>query len=88
MREDIAQGIKFESDYQDARWGKTPHTVGEWLLIMRSEIDEAIEAWCDGRGDQGALEELLQATTVGIRCMEQHGVFHEQKHVDFIVIHG
>jgi hypothetical protein len=66
-----------ERAYQDGKWGPIDehgHSVGEWLLIMESELREAKEAWCSNRGDAGALEELLQVVSVGFACMEQHGV--------------
>jgi hypothetical protein len=73
----VFEAIARERDYQDAKWGtiqERPHTVGEWLLIAEHELQEAKDAWCTGRGDEGALEELLQAITVGVACLEQHGI--------------
>lgn len=64
--------ITRERDYQDAKWKANPHTVGEWLLIMQSELDEAKEAWVKNRGDGKALDEILQVISVGVACMEQH----------------
>lgn len=74
---DIARAVLNEREYQDAKWGtveERPHTVGEWLLIAESELNEAKQAWCKGKGDYGALEELLQVVAVGFACLEQHGV--------------
>jgi NTP pyrophosphatase (non-canonical NTP hydrolase) len=85
VHEDIIQAIDIERAYQDKRWGTIqmrPHTVGEWLLIMQGELDEAIQAWQKGTTDTAALEEILQVVTVGVACMEQHGLWHQQQHLD------
>lgn len=66
-----------ERSYQDSKWGtidEHPHTVGEWLLILEQELDEAKEAWVKGDGDDGALSEIIQVVAVGFACLEQHGV--------------
>lgn len=76
-RTDVYIAVSRERAYQDHKWGtiqEHPHTVGEWLLIAEHELQEAKEAWCTGRGDAGALEELLQVIAVGVACLEQHGV--------------
>lgn len=64
--------ITRERDYQKHKWGDTPHMVGEWLLIMQAELDEAKQAWVKNRGDGKALDEILQVTSVGVACLEQH----------------
>lgn len=64
--------INKERDYQDVKWGNNLHTVGEWLLIMQAELDEAKEAWVKNKGDAKALDEMLQVISVGVACMEQH----------------
>lgn len=74
---DIMHAVEDERHYQDRKWGtidEHPHTVGEWLLIAESELQEAKAAWCKGRGDEGALLELLQVISVGVACLQQHGV--------------
>ena len=73
----IYRAIKAERRYQDVVHGtikENPHTVGEWLLIMESELNEAKRAWVKGKGDAGALEEILQVVATGVACMETHGV--------------
>ena len=76
-RQNVFEAIQRERTYQDAKWGtieQRPHTVGEWLLIAESELQEAKTAWCKGHGDAGALEELIQVAAVAVACMEQHGI--------------
>lgn len=70
----IFSAIKNERVYQDRKWGDNPHTVGEWLLIIRAELNEAETAWVKNGGDNAALEEILQVVAVGVACMEQHGI--------------
>ena len=73
----IQAAVKCERNYQDAKWGtpdEHPHDVGAWLLIMRNELREAEDAWCNGGGDEGALCEVMQVVAVGFACLEQHGV--------------
>lgn len=73
-REFIFRAISRERAYQDVKWKNNPQTVGEWLLIMQAELDEAKEAWVKNRGDGKALEEILQVISVGVACLEQHSM--------------
>lgn len=76
-QQDVFAAIQRERDYQDRKWGtldQYPHTVGEWLLILESELQEAKTAWCKGDGSGDALEEVLQVASVAFACMQQHGV--------------
>jgi hypothetical protein len=73
----VIDAIQRERAYQDAKWGtidEHPHTVGEWLLVLEGEIEEAKQAWRKGDGDSAALEEILQVASVAFACMQQHGV--------------
>ena len=82
-RRRIRAAIARERLYQDSKWGTTeehPHTVAEWLLIMQAELDEAKQGWLKGRGDDEALLELLQAISVGVACLEQHGICERGRH--------
>lgn len=77
IQQEIFEAVKRERAYQDAKWGtieQRPHTVGEWLLIAESELQEAKAAWVTRRGDDGALEELIQVVAVAFAALEQHGV--------------
>lgn len=75
---EVVAAVMRERAYQDATWGGRPHTVGEWLLILQAEIDEAKQSWVKGRGDADALWEILQVVTVGFACMEQHGIVNRE----------
>jgi len=78
MRMGIFDAIDRERDYQLCKWGprgnnRYEHSVGEWLLIIESELEEAKEAWVR-LGVREALEEVLQVASVAVACMEEHGV--------------
>lgn len=74
----VFKALANECQYQDRKWGRLDtytHDVGRWIEIMRHELAEAIEAaWDGGTNDAGALQELLQATAVGVAALQQHGV--------------
>ncbi len=77
----VFSAILRERAYQDEKWGtieEHPHTVGEWLLIIEAELQEAKQGWVKGRGDVDALREILQVSAVAVACMEQHGVIERQ----------
>lgn len=84
----IRGAIARERIYQQQKWGQRTddggepsHDVGAWLSILRVELREAEEEWCGQHGDHGALCEILQVVSVGIACLEEHGVVerHELK---------
>ncbi len=70
----IQYAIEREREYQLDKWGDQPHEVGAWLTILRGELQEAEEAWCETPGDDAALCEILQRVAVGVACLEKHGV--------------
>ena len=76
-RASIVAAMVRERNYQDRKWGNRPHTVGEWLLIMESELAEAKRGWTEEGGDRRALEEILQIAAVAMACMEQYGIREE-----------
>lgn len=75
-REAVFAAITTEREFQDKKWGtiqQHPHEVGGWMTIMRKLLSDAEAAWSNGRGNQGALDELRKVVAVGVACMEQHG---------------
>lgn len=73
----IVSAVSHERRHQDRTHGtieEHPHTVGEWLLIIETELLEAKTAWVKGAGDRGSLLEILQVIASGFACLEQHGV--------------
>lgn len=73
----IMSAVVRERRHQDQTHGTIvdhPHSVGEWLLIIETELLEAKAAWVRETGDRGALLEILQVVSTGFACLEQHGV--------------
>jgi len=75
-RKYVYNQIDRERDYQDKKWGtfvENPHTVGEWLLIISGELDEAISAWQkNAYPPHTALDEIRQIASCAIACLEEH----------------
>ena len=73
-RQEVYVAISRERAYQQKKWRNTEHTVGEWLLILDSELAEAKQAWVKGRDNSEALAEILQVASVAVACLEAHGI--------------
>ena len=75
---EVFDAITSERQYQDAKWGTTlenPHRVPEWIDIMRRELNEAVQGMIDFPGKDEVLREILQVVSVGVACLQQHGIF-------------
>ena len=75
-RNEVFAAIDRERSWQEQKWGANadhPHTVGEWLLIVEAELQEAKQGWVKGKGDADALRELVQVAAVAVAALEQHG---------------
>lgn len=70
--------VKREREYQDAKHGgvdTNPHSIGAWLLIVESELNEAKEAAIKGgEGRNNVISEIIQIAATCIAALEQHGV--------------
>ena len=75
----VFMAISRERASQDKEWGTTGHTVGEWLLILESELAEAKQGWVKGHGDGEALAEILQMASVAVACLEAHGIVEREE---------
>lgn len=76
MNENIAKAIDYERAYQDSKWGTVEehqHSVEEWIMLIDEYVKKAMYSWIEG-GDKVGLFRVLQITTLGLACMEQHGV--------------
>lgn len=72
-RQDVHRLLDAERDYQKAKWGDRQHSVPAWLLVLRQELNEAMEAWATTGDDAAAMDEVRQVAAVAIACLEQHG---------------
>jgi hypothetical protein len=74
--DDVMLHIKKEISHQDKKWGTDKQqSLPGYILIMQKKIRDAQNGWCsDTPGRNSALSEMLQAVTVGIRCLQEYGV--------------
>ncbi len=66
--------INAERQYQDCQHGtldENSHSIGEWLIILEAELNEAKHSWVK-MGEKAALFEILQFAAVASACLEQH----------------
>jgi hypothetical protein len=75
QQKDAILEIIEEREFQDRKFGPgSNHTIGEWILIMESELAEAKVALIKGgKGRDSVLQEIVQVCAVGVACLEQHG---------------
>lgn len=75
--EQVIQAVVRErAAYQDVKWGNLDahdHTIMEWTWLMKDQLAGAKLACTMGDGRLARLK-LLQAITVGVAALEQHGV--------------
>jgi hypothetical protein len=56
------------------------HSIKDWLRIMRREMVEAENGLQYGSvGRDHPLHEILQVITVGVACLEQHGLDFDRR---------
>ena len=74
---DVFAAIQNELSYQTMKWGADKEqSLAGYLLIMRKELDEAIDGWMKNRHDprQSSLEEVTQVAAVAVRCLMTYGL--------------
>lgn len=66
-----------ERRFQDGKHGPVTthgHTIGEWIIIIESELAEAkLAVIKGGKGRDSVLAEICQVAATAMACMEQHG---------------
>ena len=74
----VLEAVAEERRHQDTKHGPIEshgHTLGEWILIMESELAEAKEALIKGGTGRNAVKaEIIQVIATGFACLEQHGL--------------
>lgn len=77
----VIEAVKAEREYQDYKWGSLEEknqTVEGYLLILKSEVDEAIQGWMKNKeGRDSVLSEITQVAAVAVACLQQHGCEHD-----------
>ena len=71
----VVELIAKERAFQIQKWGNAPHEMGEWLLLMRAELEEAVSACIKGgTGRDSVVSEITQVCALGVACLEQFGM--------------
>lgn len=70
--DNIFNAIQAERSFQNAKWGHIDKSIGDWLLVAKLELDEAIHAHCKnvllpGRSSRAA--ELIQVAACAISAL-------------------
>lgn len=80
---EAVQSILDERYFQDKKHGTIevcPHTIGEWILLIEAELQEAKEACIKGgKGRDSVLSEIVQVGALALACIEQHGTGEIEK---------
>ncbi|MFW5895171.1 MAG: hypothetical protein ACOCT9_00355 [archaeon] len=79
-RKEVYEAIDRERDYQDEKWGsieENHHYIARWLMICADELYEASMA-DSVKNKEEVLKEILQMVSVGIACLEQHGIVERE----------
>lgn len=73
-REEVYAEIDKEREYQFNKWGDKPQSLPGYLIILKKEIDEAIDGWMkNSTGRNAPLNEVVQVAAVAVACLEQYG---------------
>lgn len=80
-REIAYQAIDDERDYQAQKWASTPtrgvdHSVAEFLVYMRSHVNEALEHVSrnpDPEASAHALHSVRKVAALAVATLERHG---------------
>ena len=71
------EAILDERLYQDGKYGSPEErylSIGDYLVILRGELEEAEQAFRKGAGPGECLLEVLQVAAVAAACLQRHGV--------------
>lgn len=73
----VFTAIVEERRFQNTKHGDvqtSPHTLGEWLLLIEAELAEAKQALIKGgAGRDTVRSEIIQVAALAVACLEQHG---------------
>lgn len=77
--EEAVKELEAERDYQDTKWGpvdRNGHSIGEWILLLEAELNEAKLALIKGgEGRDNVMHEILQVAALGVAAVQQHGIY-------------
>lgn len=59
-------------DLQELKHNSDPHTVAEWLIITRRQLQKVEDMWYDGRKAE-AIHRMAHVAACAIAAIEQNG---------------
>lgn len=69
IRKDIYAAIEHLRSEQEDR----DRAIGEWILAIEARLAQAKKACLKGKEEE-SLYAILEATSLGVACIQQHGV--------------
>lgn len=74
--EEVVNAIFDEILRQNIKWGvNKPQSLPGYLLVIKRELDEAIEGWNkDLPGKSAPLNEIVQVAAVCVACLQRYGL--------------
>lgn len=74
MNQNIIDAIDREREYQIKKYDHRQRPISSYILLMQDELNrEVVGAW-NKESTERVLEELLQVITLGVACLEEHGI--------------
>ncbi len=74
-RQEIYSAIDSERDFQVQKHKDEQHSMGAWLLLIESELNEAkLASVKGGSGRNSIRSELIQVSALCVAALEQHGL--------------
>lgn len=74
----VFKAIAAERTYQDIKYDPIHRSLGDWILIMEAELNEAKHAFIK-KGREETLREILQVAAVAVASLQDHGVVEREE---------
>ncbi len=72
-RAEVYTLIDSERAHQIRKWGHVEQSVAAYVLVVQSELAEAVQAWAKTGDEQLVLDELRQVAAVCVAALEKYG---------------
>lgn len=82
--EDVVEALRLERQYQKAKWGVNNESMDpieitkpteSYLVYMIHHLRQAISSISSTPNDEKAIEHVHKVTALGIKCMQDNGMF-------------
>lgn len=71
MTETTKALIEAEQVYQKTKYTNHSHSVGEWLLILEKQLNDAKAQWYNNRNVQSPLREIKQIAATAASALDE-----------------